>query len=88
MIRIVAENLLLFFTPTLLYLGYMWLTRDPAAAGTGLLEEAPLAWLGAAGTAIVFATILMFGTTSGGSPDQGYEPPTMKDGKLIPGHRQ
>ncbi len=88
MIRIVAENLLLFFAPTLLYLGYMWLTRDGSTPGKGLLDDAPIVWLAFGGTALVLATLVLFGHTSGGKPDDGYTPPTVKDGKLIPGHKQ
>lgn len=87
MIRIVVENLLLFFAPTLVYLGYIWLTRDSRGPGS-LLEEAPVIWLAAAGMALVLATVVLFGHTGGGQPDDGYAPPTVKDGKLIPGHKQ
>ncbi len=88
MIRIVIENLLLFLAPTFLYLGYIWLTRDQATTGHGMMDEAPFVWLAMAGAALVLATLVLFSNTKGGSPDQGYEPPTVKDGKLIPGHRQ
>lgn len=88
MIRIVVENLLLFFAPTLMYLGYMWLTRDRRPPEKGLLDDAPFAWLAFGGTALVLATLVLFGHTGGGKPDEGYVPPTVKDGKLIPGHKQ
>lgn len=88
MIRIVIENLLLFLAPTLLYFGYIWLTRDGAASQMGVMDDAPFVWLAAAGAALMLITLVLFENTKGGDPDQGYAPPTVKDGKLIPGHRQ
>ena len=86
MIRIVIENVFLFLLPTLIYVAYVALTRDDDRKG--LLDDAPLIWLAAAGTAIVMITltVVAFNATSGGRPDQIYEPPSMKDGKIQPGH--
>ena len=88
MIRVVIENLVLFFAPTLIYLAYAWLRRDGTTAGGQLIAEAPYAWLASIGAAVVMVTMVLFGSTSGGRPDQGYEPPEMKNGKIIPGHQQ
>lgn len=95
MIRIVLENVLLFFLPTLVYLAYVALTREKAPAGAdgtatpgrqqGLLDDAPLLYLFAAGVALVLATLVFFGSTSGGKPDQVYHPPVIKDGRVEPG---
>ena len=52
------------------------------------MAEAPLVWLAAVGASLVVATMVLFGSTDGGKPDQGYEPPGMKDGKVVPGHQQ
>lgn len=86
MIRIVIENLLLFLAPTALYAGWMYLTRDPKKAG-GVMSDAPLIWLTAAGATLVVITLLVFqDDTSGGRPGQAYEPPSMrKDGTIEPG---
>lgn len=88
MIRLIIENLLLFLAPTLIYLAWVWLTRDTGKDGSELWAEAPFVWLAAAGAALVVVTIIAFSTTGGNRPDHGYEPPTMKDGKLVPGHKQ
>jgi hypothetical protein len=94
MIRIVIENILLFLLPTILYVTYMLLTRDQGASqtpsglpgATRVLDDAPLLWLFVAGAALVIATLVAFGSTSGGKPGQHYEPPVLKDGKIEPGH--
>jgi hypothetical protein len=84
MIRIVIENILLFLLPTVLYVGYVLLTRGVPTKGS-LLDEAPLVWLFAAGALLVVLVLVAFGSTSGGRPDQHYEPPSMKDGQIQPG---
>ena len=95
MIRIVIENILLFLLPTLLYLAYMLVMRETAATDAnashtqpGLLDDAPLLYLFVAGVALVLITLVAFGSTSGGKPDQSYTPPAMKDGHIQPGHTQ
>ena len=88
MIRVVIESLALFFAPTVIYLSYVWLTRDENAPGQQVLVEAPLVWLAVVGAMLVMITTILFGSTVGGRPDQGYEPPGMKNGKIIPGHQQ
>ena len=94
MIRIVIENLLLFLLPTLVYLAYTIVmrgqagndTRGHAGTGASILDDAPLLWLFVAGAALVIVTLIAFGSTSGGRPEQGYEPPVLKDGHIQPGH--
>lgn len=86
MIRIVIENLLLFFLPTLAYVIYVSVTRREDAAGKRVLDDAPLLWLLIAGAALVVATLVIFGNTSGGQPGQTYHPPVIKDGRIQPGH--
>ncbi len=94
MIRVVIENILLFLLPTLLYVAWVLLTRQPQASGpdredageTKLLDDAPLLWLFAAGAALVVVTLVAFESPSGGKPGQHYVPPSYKDGKIDPGH--
>ncbi len=85
MIRIVIENILLFFLPTLVYVAYVMVTRESSASGTNALDDAPLLWLFFAGAILVVATLVVFGTTSGGRPGQHYTPPVIKDGRIEPG---
>ncbi len=89
MIRIIVENVLLFLLPTLLYIGYVLLSRAQAGdeAGTaGVLDDAPLLVLFGAGALLVIVTLIAFGSTTGGKPGQHYEPPSLEDGKIKPGH--
>lgn len=89
MIRMVIENVLLFVMPTLVYLAYVYLVRkDDVAGKSDVLADAPLLALSASGAALVLAAMIVFGSTSGGTPSEGYEPPGMKDGKIVPGHQQ
>lgn len=85
MIRVVVENVVLFFLPTAIYVTYVLLTRKTDSKG-GLLDDAPFLWLMFAGTLLVLIVLIAFGSTSGGKPGQVYTPPSMtKDGKIEPG---
>jgi Family of unknown function (DUF6111) len=85
MIRVVIENILLFLTPMAMYVAYMLLTRRAASAGA-VVSDAPLIWLFVAGALLVVATLVFYGSTSGGRPGQVYIPPHMgKDGRIEPG---
>jgi uncharacterized protein DUF6111 len=86
MIRIVAENILLFLLPTVIYIAYVYMTRDQKPGATRVLDDAPLIWLFAAGVAVVLITLIAFGSTTGGKPGQVYTPPVLKDGRIEPGH--
>jgi hypothetical protein len=86
MIRIVAENILLFLLPTIVYVAYIYMTREEKPGATRVLDDAPLIWLFVAGAALVVVTLVTFGSISGGNPDQIYTPPSMKDGRIEPGH--
>lgn len=87
MIRIVIENIVLFLLPTLIYIAYEFVKRGQGSGQSArvLLDEAPLVWLLAAGTGLVIATMMMFGSSSGGKPGQTYNPPVLKDGRIEPG---
>jgi len=85
MIRVVIENIVLFLLPTLLYIGYVVLTRGAPKKKDDVLADAPLLWLFFGGTLLVVIVLVAFGSTSGGRPDQHYEPPSMKDGHIEPG---
>ena len=37
------------------------------------------------GAALVIATLVVFGSISGGKPGQVYVPPVLKDGRIEPG---
>jgi Family of unknown function (DUF6111) len=85
MVRVIVENVLLFLLPTAIYMGYVFLLRKTNASANQVLNEAPLIWLFFAGLATIFVTVVIFGAKHEGSPDQAYEPPSYKDGKIVPG---
>jgi hypothetical protein len=86
MIRIIAENVLLFLLPTIIYVAYVYMTRDEKAGAASVLDDAPLIWLFAAGAVLMLVTLVTFGSMSGGKPGQTYTPPAFKDGHIEPGH--
>ena len=75
MIRIVAENILLFLLPTIIYVAYVYMTREEKPDARRVLDDAPLIWLFVAGAALVLIVLASFGTISGGKPGQVYTPP-------------
>ncbi|HRN88502.1 DUF6111 family protein [Hyphomicrobium sp.] len=94
MIRVVIENLLLFLLPTLIYAAWVLYVRSKEEARDengnkppvrALVDDAPLLWLFIAGVVLVVATLLTFGTYTGGKPGQHYTPGVLRDGKIEPG---
>lgn len=85
MLRVVLENVLLFFLPAALYVAYVMMVRKTPASTAQILNEAPLVLLTVAGVGIIGITFLFFGAKQEGSPGQAYEPPQYKDGKIVPG---
>lgn len=85
MLRVVLENVLLFFLPAVLYVVYVMLVRRTGASTTQILNEAPLVWLTVAGVVVIGLTFLFFGAKHEGAPGQAYEPAQYKDGKIVPG---
>jgi hypothetical protein len=88
MIRIIAENILLFLLPTIIYIAYVYMTREEKPGVTRVLDDAPIIWLFVAGALVVVVTLVTFGSISGGKPGQVYVPPMLKDGRIEPGHLQ
>lgn len=86
MIRIVAENIFLFLLPTIIYVAYVYLTREAKPDAVHVLDDAPLIWLFVAGAALVIIVLASFGSVNGGKPGQVYTPPSLKDGRIVPGH--
>ena len=86
MIRIVAENIVLFLLPTIVYIAFIYLTREEQPGASSVLDDAPLIWLFVAGPSLVVVTLASFGSVTGGKPGQVYTPPSFKDGRIEPGH--
>jgi hypothetical protein len=86
MIRVAAEIVLLFLLPTAAYLAYT-LLRRPGRPAKVVVDEAPYVLLALSGVALVFATLIYYGsTTTMGGLNQTYTPARIKDGQIEPGH--
>lgn len=85
MMRVIAENLFLFLLPSLVYLAYMSLASPDAKSPGRVIADAPLIGLFAAGALFVLATLVVFGSSQGGKPGQGYQPPALRNGGIEPG---
>jgi hypothetical protein len=86
MIRVVIENIALFLLPTIIYVAYVYMTRDEKPGAARVFDDAPLIWLFVAGAALMLMTLIIFGSENGGKPGQTYTPPILKDGRIEPGH--
>jgi hypothetical protein len=86
MLRVVAVNLTLLFLPSLIYGVYIYLMRRGEPADKPL-DDAPIFWLFGVGVVLMLCTLIYFVQFSGaGKPGQTYFPPSVKDGKIVPGH--
>jgi Family of unknown function (DUF6111) len=85
MIRIVLENVVLFLLPTFVYFTYKLVARRGETTATRVLEDAPFVSLFILGSMLMVATLVVFGTNTGGKPGQEYQPGILKDGKIVPG---
>ncbi len=91
MIRLIIQNIILFALPTLLYVAFILLRRrgQPQNTAAQALDDAPLFWLVAIGAALMISVIVLFRSTDAGKPGQPYQPPVVRDGKIVPGgHRE
>ncbi len=88
MIRLILENIVLFLAPTVLYVGFVMLSRRGERDNTlnRAIEAAPLPVLFVVGFVLMISVLAYFGTQSTtGKPGQTYRPPEMVDGKIKPG---
>ena len=95
MIRIALECALVFLLPAALYFGYHMVAKDMLQRNTGapktpaeILDEAPLVWLFALGTILLFGSLLAFATLQEPGIDKPYEPAIYKDGKITQGGKK
>lgn len=86
MIRIIAENILVFLSPTLIYIAWVAFRSDEWPGLFRVLSNAPLVWLFLAGAAMMLLALVVFSSSSGGKPGQAYDPATIQDGHVVPGH--
>lgn len=85
MTRVIAINLLLIFLPLIIYGAYIIIDKKPETKAE-FWSQMPLKGLFAIGFAfmlIFYITQITFGSKV---KDGIYHPPTVKDGKVIPGY--
>lgn len=89
MLRIVLMYGVPLLAPTLVFLAWVWLRARYVERHGGEapgIEKGTWFWLAASG---MFLMLLTMGITAllepGGTPDQVYQPPTVVDGKVVPG---
>jgi hypothetical protein len=92
MIRFIRflPDLLMFFLPFVIYFGWVKFVRRQMQLTGGTWQDAPIAWLVAAG-AVLFtisltATIIL--SEIGDDPSKTYVPPHYEDGHIVPSHVQ
>lgn len=87
MLRIVLIQLLLFAIPFIVWALYVLMVQRRSLAAGGAFNDAPIAWLLGAGTAMVAAGLVYLAVFSGTPAGEGqYVPPRLEDGRIIPGH--
>lgn len=86
MMRILIENIFFFLLPTLVYVAWVAFSQNEWAGLPRVLRSAPLLRLFVAGAALMLATLTLLSSRSHNSPHDVYEPPSIKDGKVEPGH--
>lgn len=85
MIRIILVNLLFLLLPLMIYFAYVYLRRGDEA-DDGIVANAPIFWLLAAGVGLMLVGILVLGRWEGGEPGKTYVAPRVRDGVVVPGH--
>jgi len=85
MLRVVLTVIVPLVLPTALWLGWIAATKRAEVRG-GAWAVAPWPWLLAGGVALTAATLYVVNVGFGAGEDGRYVPPTVIDGKLVPGH--
>jgi Family of unknown function (DUF6111) len=88
MLRKLLTIALPLLLPFLLYWAYLSLARrrTGVAGAPSRWQEAPWIWIGAAGVALMIASLAVFGMSGGVKPGTRLVPPMLIDGKIVPSH--
>ena len=89
MSRILLQYVLPLLLPTLIFFGWLALTRkagETRAETMARLQGGPWYWLVIAGFVLMAAGLAYLGLSHGGPPGSFYVPPHVEDGRVIPGH--
>lgn len=85
MVRILLLYVLPILLPTAVYLLWVRFARGKAPAPA---KGGP--WLGLAAAGVGLMLVMLLGLTlrDGAPPDSVYVPPTVRDGRIVPGHME
>lgn len=89
MSRIILQYVLPILLPTLVFIGWLALTRKPGetrAETLARVQDGPWYWLVISGFALMAAGLVYLGLSHGEPPGSDYVPPRVEDGRVIPGH--
>ncbi len=86
MTRIMLQYLLPLLLPFVLYIGWVWVSRQiNPKAEPWRVAEGPWFWLIGAGFTLMAGGLIYLGLSSGSDPGGTYQPPRYEGGKIIPG---
>jgi hypothetical protein len=89
MSRVIIQYVLPLLLPTLIFIGWLALTRKPdetRAETMARLQGGPWYWLVVAGFTLMAAGLIYLGLSHDDPPESVYVPPRVEDGRIIPGH--
>ncbi len=89
MSRVIIQYVLPLLLPTLIFVGWLVLTRKPGETRAEImarLQGGPWYWLVVAGFTLMAAGLIYLGVSLDDPPESVYVPPSVEDGRIIPGH--
>lgn len=89
MTRIVLQYVLPLLLPTLVFVGWIALTRKPGQSPNDMLvrlQDGPWFWLVVCGFALMLAGLAVLGLGQGSDPGGTYHPPQYEGGRVVPGY--
>ncbi len=89
MSRVIVQYVLPLLLPTLIFVGWLVLTRktgETRAETMARLEGGPWYWLVVAGFVFMAAGFIYLGLSHDDPPESVYVPPTVENGRVVPGH--
>jgi hypothetical protein len=85
MIRPVLTELVLFFTPFVLYALYLWATKRGGVADRANWPLRHVFWLLVAALLLVIGSFIVLAQWGGAPPGSTYTPAHVEDGRFVPG---
>lgn len=89
MSRFIVQYVLPLLLPTLVFVGWLVLTRKPGetrAETMARLQGGPWYWLVVAGFVLMAAGFMYLGLSHDNPPGSVYAPPRVENGRVVPGH--